>query len=345
MSPGLALTCPIGQAKPLDSSSGPRHTSRVGLFDLRCGVSGLPTGWRPTGGRVGISMFLLEPVLASDPDAPVAWQPWTPPVRGCYDRYGGIELWPADITPETNFIGERLESLLQRGALVSSWPEDLASASPRAGRTAVERILGHGAETVYNRVKLTIDGAPVAACIVLERVVDAIAGAPRAVQDADAWFAPGGAGKRHFADLPVSARAQLARHAAVLAYARARGGLTPIRSEDLGQPSAAEIRGMVRATWDREDGPLRRMIDRVAPRWTVPWRRAANEIAADDAHASAVAGAATIHSYSPSADYVVGDVLEHPSFGRGRVEALPDPGKISVRFAAGARTMVHRRPR
>lgn len=317
----------------------------MGVFDLRCGVSGLPTGWRPTDGRVGVSMFLLEPARPDDPDAPVTWQPWTPPVRGCYDRHGGIELAPADITPETAFIGERLASLLRSGALVSSWPEDLGTANPRASGTAVERILGHAAETVYNRVQLTIDGAPVAACIVLERVVDAIAGAPRAVQDADAWFAPGGAGRRHFADLPASARPQLARHAALLAHARTRGGLTPIRSDDPGQPSAAEIRGMVRATWDREDGPLRRMIDRVAPRWTVPWRRAANELAADDAHASAVASAATVHSYNPAADYRVGDVLEHPTFGRGRVEALPDPGKISVRFPAGARIMVHRRPR
>lgn len=37
------------------------------------------------------------------------------------------------------------------------------------------------------------------------------------------------------------------------------------------------------------------------------------------------------------------DWIMHPKFGVGIVEAIPEPGKITVRFPAGPRTLVHGR--
>ena len=188
----------------------------MGLFNVRCGVSGMSTSWRPAGAYSDISMFLVERV-------DYEWLPLTPPVRGAYSGYGGIELWPVDRNDETDWIGAVLEDLVATGRLVTSWPADLVR---RGEDPAVQRILNHGRETVFNGVTLTIDGAPVSACIVLGPVVDAIAEAdPQA--DASTWFPRDGAGRALFSDLPTNP--QHGRHAAVLAYARAHGGLHPLR--------------------------------------------------------------------------------------------------------------------
>jgi hypothetical protein len=48
--------------------------------------------------------------------------------------------------------------------------------------------------------------------------------------------------------------------------------------------------------------------------------------------------------YRPQESFRTGDLIEHPSFGRGRVEALVAPGKISVQFNDGVRLLVHARP-
>ncbi len=302
----------------------------MGLFNVRCGVSGMSTSWRPSGAYSDISMFLVERVADE-------WLPLTPPVRGAYSGYGGIELWPEDRNDETDWIGAVLEDLVATGRLVTSWPADLVR---RGEDPAVQRILNHGCETVFNGVTLTIDGAPVSACIVLGPVVDAIAEAdPHA--DASTWFPRDGAGRALFFDLP--ANPQHGRHAAVLAYARAHGGLHPLRGgvDQIGDD--AEHRIHARLAWDREraPGPLRRLFTRTQPQWAAAWQREADEAAA---LARAVASASA-RPYAPSGDYAVGDVLDHKVFGRGLVESLLDDNKIAVRFAIGARTMIHRRPR
>ena len=46
-------------------------------------------------------------------------------------------------------------------------------------------------------------------------------------------------------------------------------------------------------------------------------------------------------TYSPRERFVVGDRVEHPSFGAGVVEACPEPGKMTVFFAAGRKVLVH----
>jgi hypothetical protein len=45
--------------------------------------------------------------------------------------------------------------------------------------------------------------------------------------------------------------------------------------------------------------------------------------------------------YSPREKFAVGDRVEHPTFGAGVVEATPEPGKMTVFFAAGRKVLVH----
>ena len=53
-----------------------------------------------------------------------------------------------------------------------------------------------------------------------------------------------------------------------------------------------------------------------------------------------VAGA---RRYSPRETYGIGQVLDHPQFGRGFVSALRDSAKLEVTFRAGVKTLVHGR--
>lgn len=320
----------------------------MGLFDLRCGVSRISTLWDPPGARNSVSMFLLE-------KRSEGWAPWTPPVRGCYDRYGGIELWSDDATPAAAWVGERLWSLWQRGALVSSFASDLDGDHQR-DRSRVEMMLHHGAETAYNAAKIKIDGRSVAACVVLDRVAAAIAAAdpapPHTLEDAlAAWFPEDGAGRRHFADAPPELLPQLARYASVRAYAATRGGLVPIRSGDARQDSADAIRRTVERAFTREEGPVRDMITAAAPTWAARWRgdkrsRARSVEPAPRLSPEEFAASLRLRfvvPYETTGSFEVGFVVDHPTFGPGLVESLIEPDKFSARFADHARVLVHRR--
>jgi hypothetical protein len=49
--------------------------------------------------------------------------------------------------------------------------------------------------------------------------------------------------------------------------------------------------------------------------------------------------------YSPGDAYAVDDVVDHPTFGRGFVSAVRNPGKIEVTFRSEVRVLVHGRGR
>ena len=53
--------------------------------------------------------------------------------------------------------------------------------------------------------------------------------------------------------------------------------------------------------------------------------------------------AAGSKNYLPTQKYEAGDVLEHPTFGRGVATAVKDGAKIEVLFEGGAKTLVHGR--
>jgi hypothetical protein len=50
-----------------------------------------------------------------------------------------------------------------------------------------------------------------------------------------------------------------------------------------------------------------------------------------------------VRKYRPIETFRVGDPIEHATFGRGVVEALPEGGKIEVWFAGERRVLVHGR--
>ena len=53
--------------------------------------------------------------------------------------------------------------------------------------------------------------------------------------------------------------------------------------------------------------------------------------------------ASAAKNYSPKDRYQPGDVLEHPSFGRGVTTAIKDGTKIEVLFEGGSKLLVHGR--
>ena len=54
-------------------------------------------------------------------------------------------------------------------------------------------------------------------------------------------------------------------------------------------------------------------------------------------------GTAVAKVYSPKDRYEEGDVLEHPTFGRGVATLVKDATKIEVLFEMGSKTLVHGR--
>lgn len=48
-------------------------------------------------------------------------------------------------------------------------------------------------------------------------------------------------------------------------------------------------------------------------------------------------------SYSPTTTFALGDVVEHPTFGRGVATAIKDGAKIEILFEMGSKTLVHGR--
>ena len=310
----------------------------MGLFDLRCGVSRISTLWRPRAReRCTVSMFLVERIEER-------WLPWTPPIRGTYDRYGGIELWPEDLSAGTEWVGERLWSLWERGALVTSWPAELERSGTRQA-SKVERVLKHGAETAYNAVKLTIEGREVGACVVLDVFAAAIEAADpgrakTVTEGLERLFPAGGAGRRWFAEAPAEALGQVARYASVWEYKRSRGGLAPIRSGETSQDSEEAIRKSVRRAWERDDGPIAATIARLEPKWVIGWRKGQVRREAEEAAISSLSEGEA-RAYSAGERFSSGELISHAKFGRGRVEAV-EGGKIRVRFVDGVRVLVHR---
>ena len=53
--------------------------------------------------------------------------------------------------------------------------------------------------------------------------------------------------------------------------------------------------------------------------------------------------AAVPKTYSPKEKFEEGDILEHPTFGRGIATAIKEGSKIEVLFESGSKTLIHER--
>src|SRR5262249_26980701 len=50
-----------------------------------------------------------------------------------------------------------------------------------------------------------------------------------------------------------------------------------------------------------------------------------------------------VKPYSPTEKYETGDVLQHPTFGRGVATAIKDENKVEVLFETGSKLLIHGR--
>lgn len=317
----------------------------MGLFDVRCSLSGLPTSW------VGAdwedrkcSMLLLEEVGGK-------WFPLTPPITGLYDRYGRIEQ---DDTPLATDVGQRLTGLWESGALTAGF-DDLEHQQRSGLGGAAAEFLGLGSGMVFNQTSLHLGGNRVLPALWLDLVSREIAAAAPAQSDAERAFLerPDPSTGAVFSDwLLEQGRPALAEHvrvqgqrghfgalgdlrpprgfSAVVHWAVEHGGLEPLSADDGGQFSDDEERSFAREAWDRSEPTLRSVVARLRPKWVAPWQDAELK--------PQVQG--PVRRYVATERYAVGEWLMHPRFGRGQVETV-EGRKLFVGFGRDLRPLAH----
>lgn len=236
----------------------------MGLYDLRCALSGLSL----TGGT-GPRSFRTAAVLLGEIDG--RWTPLLPPVGGHYDRYGRVELWgdsPAEAA-HASFVGVVLELLWQDGVLRSDDPARLAALV--AGEDfggGPGPFLAHVADGVHRGHHVVLGTTRVSPCFYREDVAAEIASDASLQAAEPARFPLLDA----FAPLPAETVDVLARFGRVLRWAGRHGGLRPVSTDDGSQHGDAHFDRFAREA-HRRDPILRRLIE--------GWQRA--DIEAQDA--------------------------------------------------------------
>jgi hypothetical protein len=109
-----------------------------------------------------------------------------------------------------------------------------------------------------------------------------------------------------------------------------------------GKPAKVECHGCHKQHVYREHAPGTKTEK--APR-APRARAAAAEPAAplEDVTAELKAGAASARPFNVRERFAVGDFLRHPTFGVGKVTALPAPQKMEVAFLDGRKLLMHDR--
>ena len=236
----------------------------MGLYDLRCALSGLSLS-----GAMGPGSFRTAALLLGEVDG--RWTPLLPPVSGHYDRYGRIELWgdsPAEAA-HASWVGVVLELLWKEGILRSDAPTSLTTLVARdefGGRAG--SFLAHVANSVQGGHRVVLGTTRVLPCFYREDVAAEIA-ADVALNAAEPARMPL---LDAFAPLPAETVDVLARLGRLLHWAERHGGLRPVDINDGSQHDNADFDRFAREA-HRRDPVLRRLLDR--------WHRA--DIEAQDA--------------------------------------------------------------
>ena len=324
----------------------------MGIFDRTCALSGLSTSWPGTKGpltEVAIDRMQTKAYVELDLGSSVRCSvvllqdgvPITLPVSGFYDFYGGIVLAksrePAPPSPHAAWVGQQLRALWDRGELVAE--------SEAAPTDAVEffKLADDGG--------LELDGTTLVPCLYLDEVAAVVALPPaseveRALVDGDStavyadWLESHGRPKhaafvRACGAPPEGSREVWRLFDGVLRWVEPRG----FGANDGGeQHTNAQIRETAHRAWKIGHPGLQKLIHKARPAWTAKWATADDVIRQHEA----VLNAKPAKAYRPGDAYTVGDVIEHPKFGRGSVEQLVTPNKITVRFRDDSKLLVHK---
>ncbi len=225
----------------------------MGLYDLRCALSGLSLS-----GAMGPRSFRTAALLLGEVDG--RWTPLLPPVGGHYDRFGRIELWgdsPAEAA-HAAWVGVVLELLWKEGILRSDAPTSLAKLIAReAFGGGAGPFLAHVANSVLGGHCVVLGTTRVLPCFYREDVAAEIA--------ADVSLTAAGPARMPlldaFAPLPAETADVLARFGRVLCWAERHGGLRPVDADEGSQHDDVDFDGFAREA-HRRDPILRRLLDR-----------------------------------------------------------------------------------
>lgn len=315
----------------------------MGVFDLRCSLSGLPTTWAGWEDPK-CSMLLLEEVGGR-------WFPLTPPVTGLYDSYGRIEQ---DDTPLATAVGARLTDLWESGALTADFDDLEHQRNSGLGGEAAE-FLGLASGMVFNNSALHLGGNRVLPALWLDMVSREVTAAARAPSEAERAFLenPEPSTFAVFSDwlLEQGRPVALAEHLrvqrqrglygsfgsfespagvdAIVRWAVEQpGGLKPLSANDAGQFSGDEERSFARQAWDSKDLSLRKVVARVRPQWVGPWQEAEQRPRPQ----------APVRRYVATERYAPGEWVAHARFGQGQIETV-EARKMFVRFGRDVRPL------
>jgi len=218
----------------------------MGLFDLRCALSGLSLT-----GAMARRPFRSAIVLLGEDRG--RFVPVFPPVGGHYDRYGRIELWGDDLAQKAhaNFACSVLSLLWQAGVVSTTAPTVLARQIARGdfGGDA-GALLAHIAQSAFDGFSVSLGGRTLYPCLYREDVAEAI----EADTSPDLLAAPP---LRlpildDFGPLPPESVDVLARFGRVLRWADRHGGLRPVDPEDARQHDPEDFDRFAREAYRRD---------------------------------------------------------------------------------------------
>lgn len=340
----------------------------MGMFDLRCAVSGLPTSW--TRNEDEDIESTCSQVLLEEVDG--LWLPLTPPISGVYDNYGRIELWESMVSDHNTHVCDRLDALRTSGKLTLSRPEEFKKKTVETelymdgSRRRRPRLNAWMTTSAEWEPAMHIADRPVRAMVYVDVAADAVKTAltlrardPHETQLRDST-APGA--REVLADwFEEKGRVALARFIRAIARRGTFGvfgaphasfdldgflsllewiverpnGLRPTELDDAGQFSEEE-----EETFAREaavlDPLLEKLVAERLPDSVARWR-------AEGLLSTKPAAQVSGRPYRASERFVVGDVVSHPTFGLGVVEELKAPNKVVIVFGLERKTLVHAR--